>query len=218
MASRDFELFVFDMDGVLTTNSSSWNYVHNRLLVDNRDLRQKFEMGKISYEEFLKGDVKLWIDKRGKVSKDEIVSILNEIPLSPGIDEVINLLKSSGKKVAIVSGGISWLADRIQSTVSFDCVLSNHLLTDSAGYLIPEGKVEVDFQHKERNVRDIQSRFAIAKEKTVCIGDSFDDRSMFQEAGYSIAFNPRHAELTKYSDAEIMSGNLMDIIRLVDNL
>ena len=218
MASRDFELFIFDMDGVLTVDSSSWNYVHKRFQVDNREMRQKFEMGKISYEEFLRGDVKLWIDKRGKVSKSEIVSILNEIPLSTGLAEAINLLKSRGKKVAIVSGGISWLADRIGSYVEFDSVHSNHLLTDSSGYLIPEGKVEVDFQHKDRNVRDIQAKFAIEKQNTVCIGDSFDDRSMFQESAYSIAFSPRHADLTKFSDAEILSGNLMDVVRLVDNL
>ncbi len=218
MSSTDFKLFVFDMDGVLTGDSSSWNYVHKRFQVDNRELRQKFEMGKISYEEFLRGDVKLWIDKRGKVSRSEIISILNEIPLRMGLADTINLLRSRGKKVAIVSGGISWLADRIESSARFDCVQSNHLLTDSSGYLIPDGKVEVDFQHKDTNVRDIQEKFAVDKENTVCIGDSFDDRSMFQEAGYSIAFSPRHPDLTKFSDAEILTGDLMDIVRLVDKL
>lgn len=218
MTLSDFELFIFDMDGVLTEDSSSWNYVHKRFHVDNHELRQRFESGQITYSEFLSGDVSLWINKKGRIQKSEIVSILQEIPMTAGVVQAINTLKDKGKKVAIVSGGISWLADIIEKSVKFDSVNSNHILTDDKGYIIPDGVMEVDFKHKDKNVRQLQQLYSIPKEMTVCVGDSFDDKSLFMEAGYSIAFNPRHPELASYSDVVINSHDLMSIVNAVDQL
>ncbi|MEM0156016.1 MAG: HAD-IB family phosphatase [Thermoplasmataceae archaeon] len=218
MALSDFDLFVFDMDGVLTLDSSSWNYVHRRFSVDNSNLRQRFEDGKITYADFLKGDVKLWIEKRGRVSKEEVISILMEIPMTGGMVQAISSLKSEGKKVAIVSGGISWLADIVQSNVKFDHVNSNHIFTDKNGFLVPDGKIEVDFKRKDLNVRELRKKYSVPRERTVCIGDSLDDRSMFREAGYSIAFNPRHEDLSGYADTQVKSADLRDVVSAVRRL
>jgi phosphoserine phosphatase len=215
MSLSDFDLFVFDMDGVLTSDSSSWNYVHRRFSVDNHDLRQKFEAGEITYEDFLKGDVGLWIEKRGRVSKGEVISILREIPMTRGMTQTINTLKSQGKRVAIVSGGISWMADIVQSNVKFDDVNCNHICTDRDGFLIPEGIIEVDFKRKDLNIRSLQNKYSIPVERTVCVGDSLDDRSMFREAGFSIAFNPRHEELSGYADTVVRSADLMEVVNAV---
>lgn len=209
-------LVVFDMDGVLTEYPSSWEFVHRNIGVDNSNNASLFKTGSITYEEFMERDVSMWIGKLGTVPRSRIEEILSEIPVRADIVESISRLKMKGHKVAIVSGGISWLADGINRKVKFHYVFANSIMTDEKRNLIPSGVMNVNYRRKDICIKYLQELLNIGKENTVSIGDSLDDASMFSVSGYSIAYNPSVIRLSKSASATVRSPNLMPAIELVE--
>lgn len=207
---------VFDMDGVLTQHPSSWNYVHQRMGVNNEKNYELFRERKISYSDFLKSDVELWMSKAGRVSREYIESILAEIPFSRNLGRTISEIKSLGIKVAIVSGGISWLADMINKKVPFDYSFSNSISLNDDGTLIPGGFAQVDPFRKDLNVIRIQKMLGITRDETISVGDSEQDISMFRNSGISIGFNPASDEVVENADLSIKSDDLYTIITELD--
>jgi phosphoserine phosphatase len=56
------KLICFDLDGVLTKVESSWRYVHNYFSVNNEASLKLYLEGKIDDREFMRRDIKLWLD------------------------------------------------------------------------------------------------------------------------------------------------------------
>ncbi len=176
----------FDMDGVLTKEKSSWNYVHKRLGVDNSRNYELFKMDKINYQEFLRRDVAIWIEKFGEVQVETIKEILNEIEVFNGAKEATEELVKENFKLIIVSGGIMWLAERVGMETGIDEIYANSIFS-LGGKLIPEGRTMVDPKRKDVVIRKLISQYN--PQFTISVGDSSSDRSMFLCTDFSISFN-----------------------------
>ena len=209
---RGIRLAAFDMDGVLTTVQSSWKYVHDRFGVDNSRNLSRYLRGEINYEQFMISDVDLWLEKMGKVHSDSVKNILGEIPIRSNLAHAVRTMKENGITVAIVSGGISWLSDKIDSIAGFDAVYANELLTDKNGYLTRKCVPRVAPEKKGLILKEIMGKLGLEKEECVAIGDSVMDRSMFEVCGTSIAFNPESSEVSKYTTGTLVSDNLDDLL------
>lgn len=209
-------LVIFDMDGVLTQHSSSWQYVHDRIGVSNRKNYDLFRKLKISYEEFLESDVRLWAQKLGTIHKEDIVSILDDIPLRENLGPAMSLLKNNGCAVAIVSGGISWLSDRVNEVFKFDYTYANTLETDSKGIVMPRGVAYVDPLRKDITVKKLQRIVGLDKEKTISVGDSVHDMSMFGQSAFSVAFNANEDDTEMNSTVSLKSNDLLELARLIE--
>ena len=107
---QNFELAVFDMDGVLVDVESSWVWVHNHFKVNNDDSLKKYLKGEIDDLEFIRRDIDLWRDKNKDLTRSDIVSILSEVPLVKGFHRCLSNLKKKQLKKAIISGGLKPLA------------------------------------------------------------------------------------------------------------
>lgn len=206
------KLVAFDMDGVLTRVKSSWKYVHDRMGVDNSVNLTRYLRGEINYEQFMVSDVKLWLDKYGKVHRDTISEVLSEIPLRTNVAHAIGSLRDKGIRVAIISGGISWLSDRIDDDVPFDEVFANEIGTDTEGFLTTVCHPTVVPERKGDVVRALQTKWGLAKQECVSVGDSIFDRSMFDASGLSIAFNPENLEVSHHATRMLESDNLDDLL------
>lgn len=216
MVDNGYRLAVFDMDGVLTQNPSSWEFVHRRLGVDNRKNLSLYRSGQLSYIDFLKSDVNLWLGRNGKIPSRTIKEILYEIPLRDGIQESIAALNSRGIKTAIVSGGIYWLAEKIGNIASFSQIEANIIRTDNDGFIIPDGDVMVDPKHKDVNIRRLQEQFDISRNETVSVGDTLQDVALFRNSELSIAFNPVDEETGGKATYSINGNNLSAILDIID--
>lgn len=215
MEREKVELVAFDMDGVLTKHPSSWKFLHEKFGVDNSELYRSYSEGEISYPEFLAGDVNLWLAKQGKIPKSQIVGYLDEIPFMDNLLEGLRSIKSFGIKTAIVSGGVSWLADRISRSFNFDFIYSNEILTDSEDCIVPKGNIGVVPNRKDAVLQEIQDRGNIPVERTVSVGDSDFDTSMFKRSGLGISFNSTSPEIIAESDVVIGSKDFLDIVRTI---
>ncbi len=175
-----------DMDGVLTREKSSWNYVHRVLDVDNSKNYALFRENKISYHEFLKRDVALWIGKYGQIETQTVTNILDEIELFPGAREATRDLINNNFKLIIVSGGIMWLAQRVGRETSIEEIYANSIFSLD-GKVIPDGRAIVDPKHKDTIVKKVINQYH--PPFTVSVGDSPEDEAMFSNTDYSISMN-----------------------------
>ena len=203
-------LAVLDMDGVLTTNRSSWKIIHDTLGTDNRVNYNLYLGGKISYREFMLRDIDEWLKAKPDITKEFILSIVKRIELRDGLINFMERLNKSGFITAIVSGGLYILAELLNQKVNFDEIYANQLLFDSSGRLLRDGNIMVIPNKKGINVKDLQKKYSIPKEKTVSIGDTLNDFSMFTESHYSILLNPEENNKNPYGKT-IFSESLLGL-------
>lgn len=204
-------LVAFDMDGVLTSHPSSWRFVHERLGVDNNSNLYRYRNGEMAYSEFLDSDIGLWMKQHPGITRDDVMSILRELPVRDDFSKAIRMMKDSGAKVVIISGGISWLSDILNEQVEFDAVYANIVNTDSGGLIIPHGTVVVEPRNKGRVLRSVQEKYNILPEETAAVGDSLYDSNMFRFSHKGVAFNSNSRELDRIADICIESGRLTDL-------
>jgi phosphoserine phosphatase len=209
-----FKLALFDLDGTLTRERSAWEYLHRHLGVwegNAEKYQEAFLRGEIDYTRFCELDAAVW--KGMKVSA--VQQILREIPLYEGVDELVKVLKSRGIRLGIISSGLSLLSDWMREKYGFDYAVANELgFTD--GVLDGTIRIHVHYDQKAKWVQDARKRFRAKKKEILAIGDSSGDITMFQMAGFSIAFNSRSPRLDEAADLSIRSTDLRDLIPLLN--
>jgi len=203
-----YRVVVFDMDGVLVENDSSWVTVHDHFKVNNKDSFKKYLNGEIDYCEFMKRDIALW----PKVNIKDIEHIFNKTQPIEGAKYVINELKKKGFITALVSAGIDVLANRINYELGLDYVFANKLDIDDRGNLTGTGQCTVELLRKDLVVRDLSKQLNIPLDKFVAIGDSKYDIPMLRVVGLSIAFHPKDKEIMNIADIVIKHGNINKIL------
>lgn len=211
----DYELVCFDMDGTLTTQRSSWGWVHDVYEVDNGESYYAFCSGEIDEPEFMRRDIALWKNADPDVTIDKISRIFRTMPLTEGIQETVAALKSEGMRCVIVSGGIDIAAKMIADEFGFDSYIADSLETYDDGRLTGEGIMNVDLRDKGINVREFQKKYGTDKDRTVSIGNSFTDIGMFGNSGLSIAFNPIDEMTVEAADAVVRSDNISDVLDII---
>ena len=208
-------LVLWDMDGVLTEHPSSWKYIHERIGVDNSINRDSWLDGRITYREFMQKDIQLWLDKVGQFTKNQVTEMLSHIRERFNVSPAIEELKRNGIKSVIVSGGISWLADILNSGLIFDMVYANEILADANGNIIPDGIPHVIPDRKDIIIRGVQESLGISLEESASVGDSPFDISMFRRSGTRIAFNPRESSISEAADYVITSNDLYSVVERI---
>jgi len=206
--AKDLRVVVFDLDGVLVDIDSSWQVVHRAFGVDNEENYKRYMRGEIDYKEFMRSDICLW--GRSHINKIEI--ILQKVPLMNGAEETVGRLKEFGYRTAIISSGISILACRIKAELGMDRAFANQLLTDENGILTGEGKEEVKLAGKELVLKKVASTEGAKLSQCAVVGDSVFDIPMFEEAGFSVAFNAQDGRVVRAADVAINQKDLRKVL------
>lgn len=136
---------------------------------------------------------------------EEIAQTLN---LTEGAETLILQLRRLGYKTAILSGGFSYFAERLQKRLGIDYVYANKLPIANG---VVTGEVElpiVDGQRKADLLREIAQREGISLEQTIAVGDGANDLPMLSIAGLGIAF--RAKPLVKQSAKQAISNLGLD--------
>lgn len=196
------------MDGVLVDVNSSWRFVHENLNVDNSDNLRRFLSREISYGEFMKRDIRLW----GKVNIGVIEGILANVQLMHGAKPTFAQLREAGYKTAIISAGISILAERLERELEIDYVFANEIVAGKEGILTGKGKEVVNPLNKKEVLRKLASKESTTPTCCAVLGDTIFDVPMFEEAGFSIAFNSDDERVREAADVVIQDKNLESIL------
>jgi phosphoserine phosphatase len=205
-------LVAFDMDGVLVDFASSWAWVHDHFKVDNEASLVDYIEGRINDQEFMRRDIEKWMRVRNDLCIADIEEILRPVPIVAGIQETVTALRSLGVRSVIVSGGLDMAARRIAKENGFDDHIANSLECDELGRLTGEGVLRVELTNKRKALQRFQALYGVPAERTVAIGNSFVDISMFSASALSIAFNPIDEAVERRADVVLRSKDLRDVL------
>ncbi|MCG8402335.1 MAG: HAD-IB family phosphatase, partial [Firmicutes bacterium] len=188
-AKPHLKLAAFDMDGTITGERSSWEYLHRRLGIwegQAQKYQELFLAGDISYEEFCRLDAAMWRD----MPLAQVYAILDEIPLDGSAPKLLDRMLESGAHLVLLSTGLKLLADRLTGSLGFKTRLANELVHREGkltGDIIVHVSTHPPGNTKGHHLRECMRLAGASPRETVAVGDSAGDLEMFQEAGLAIA-------------------------------
>ena len=141
-------------------------------------------------------DFKESFTRRVALLKGLDISVMQEIaeslPITEGVERLMKVLKRSGYKTAILSGGFKYFGDYLKQRFGFDYVYANELEVGDDGKLTGRyvGDI-VDGARKRDLLRLIAQVENIDIAQTIAVGDGANDLPMLSTAGLGIAFHAK---------------------------
>jgi len=188
---------VFDCDGVLSDNGSSWEMIHKKFGtgVDDGGKHQKtlemFLDGKITEEDFVAHDIQLWREVSPNIHRDDIMRCYSGVGLIKGARNVVEELQQRDIFVGIVSSGVDIFVGTIANMLKVDDWVANGFEWDEDGWLVSGLPTRVFSHDKGLMVEKLARINGFAASEIVSVGDSATDLSMMIDGSYFIGFNPR---------------------------
>jgi phosphoserine phosphatase len=113
------------------------------------------------------------------------------LALNPGAEELLRTLREAGIYTMLVSGGFTYFTNRLKQQLGFDEAWANELEVVD-GHLT--GRVVgavVDGVAKAEHLRHARTRLGLTRDAVIAVGDGANDLLMFQEAGFSVAYQAK---------------------------
>lgn len=186
---RTRRLICFDMDSTL---------IRTEVIDELADRAGVGEQVRAITESAMRGEIDFTESFKQRVAllKGLDVSVMKEIaenlPITEGVDRMMEVLKRSGYKTAILSGGFTYFGNYLKQKFGFDYVYANEL------EIGPDGKLTgryigdiVDGNRKKELLRLIAQVENINIEQTIAVGDGANDLPMLSTAGLGIAFHAK---------------------------
>ncbi len=185
---RNRRLFAFDMDSTLIQGEVIDELAKMAGVGEQvARITEAAMRGELNFDESFTRRVGLL---RG-LEAERAYSLLNTIPLAEGAERLIRTLRMLGYKTAILSGGFTFFARRLQRTLGIDYVHANELEMDDG---IATGRVVPPIVNGERKaalLAEIARREEISLEQVVAVGDGANDIPMLKVAGMGIAYRAK---------------------------
>jgi len=204
---RKIRLVVFDVDGTLTSIDSVWRYLHDAFGTwdKGRIAARRYQRGEISYTEWAETDAKCWAG----ISISTVSKVLEKIHYSKGVKTVFHQLKIKHVKTAIVSAGLSILAEKFAEELDADFVTANDLEIND-GILTGRISVRVPVTEKARVVKDIALKASIPIREVALVGDSAFDLQV--DDCLKIAYKPKDQIAKAKADVIIEDDDLSRVL------
>jgi len=216
-----YKLVCFDVDGTLVDNLEfSWQLFHDYFRIcplKRASTREAYFKGEISYREWATSDIGMWIAK-GATKQDFHKAIEKaNVRLMKGALDVIRELRRKGLKLAIISGSLSVIIEKLlpdYEELFDDVFLTRMYFAD--GKISEVQITEFDIDGKALALKRIAEREGLKLEECVFVGDHHNDIKVVKEAGLGIAFNCKSDELRKAADVVVESNDLRDIMKHIN--
>jgi len=166
--------------------------------------------GEIDFKESLTERVALLAG----LTSDALDEVYSSLPITPGAENLIKVLKKLGYKTAVISGGFDYFTDRLKEQLGLDDAFANRLE-------IKDGKLTgkllgdiVDGQMKATLLEKIARRESVSLDQVIAIGDGANDLPMLGKAGLGIAFNAKKT-VREAASCSISQKSLDSILYLI---
>jgi len=141
------------------------------------------------------------------VPEHQLQQIRDSLPIMPGVQLLIAILKQHNWKLAIASGGFTYFANHLKARLNLDEAVSNTLVIEQ-GILTGEVSGEiVNAEVKARTVKTLAERWEIPSKQTVAMGDGANDLVMMAESALGVACHGKPV-VNEKADVAIRLGSL----------
>ena len=189
MFRRMRRLICFDMDSTLIQTECIDELAMRAGVGDKvKEITERAMRGEIDFRESFKERVALLKGLDVSVMKE----IAESLPITEGVDRLMEVLKRSGYKIAILSGGFTYFGEYLQRKYGIDYMYANELEVDENGKLTGNyvGDI-VDGKRKAELLKLIAQVEKVNLAQTIAVGDGANDLPMISEAGLGIAFHAK---------------------------
>lgn len=185
---RNRRLVVFDMDSTLIEAEVIDELAKEAGVGDQViEITEAAMRGELDFNESFRRRVSLLKGLDASV----LESVARRLPLTEGAEDLVANLKALGFKTAILSGGFTYFAEKLQKQLGFDYVYANQLdIRDGVVTGEVVGEI-VNGNRKAELLREIAEREGIRLEQTIAVGDGANDLPMLSIAGLGIAFRAK---------------------------
>ena len=145
------------------------------------------------------------------INSCEFENVADILELNPGAVELINILKSMGFKIALLSSGYNIFIKKIFEKAGVDYAFSNTLKTDENGIIT--GKLEdpiITDVTKNEILEFIMNVEEISRDQVIAVGDGSTQSHFMKDVGLSIAFKQDGSDIM--SDGILSSNRIKDIL------
>ena len=185
---RHRRLVAFDMDSTLIQMEVIDEMASRGGSADQvRQITEQAMQGDMDFTESLRARTQLLKGMPGEVLEE----IAADMPLMPGAQRLVRILRRLGYKVAIISGGFDFFARQLGNRLGAHYVFANELeMADGVltGNIV--GPV-VDRRRKADLLREISEQEGITLEQVIAIGDGANDIEMLAAAGLGVAYHAK---------------------------
>lgn len=142
--------------------------------------------------------------------------VFKRIHLNDGAARLISTLKEHGCKVAVLSGGFSFVGDWLRETLDLDYVHTN-VLDFENGLVTGDVTHEiVDAHRKAHYLKSIAESEHLPLSSTIAVGDGANDILMLQAAGLGVAFRakPKVREVVPVALSHVGLDSILHLVEL----
>lgn len=188
MYRRCRRLICFDMDSTLIETEVIDELAMRAGVGDKvKEITERAMRGEIDFCESFKERVALLEGLDESVMRE----IAENLPITEGVDRLMEVLKRAGFKTAILSGGFTYFGNYLKQKFGFDYVYANELE-------IRDGKLTgryvgdiVDGKRKAELLKLLAQFENVNIAQTIAVGDGANDLPMLSTAGLGIAFHAK---------------------------
>ena len=208
--NETIRLVVFDLDGTLTAVDSLWSYLHHTFGTVSRgnEAARRYWSGELTYTEWAQADAKCW----SGISHAQLEEVLSAIQLRVDAKKVFKALKNRRVNTAILSAGLSILANRAKEELGADLAIANELIS-SDGRLTGEIRVNVSISEKMTLVKQMAQNFNLQCRQIALVGDRSDDLTIPE--CLRIAINPK--DINAVRSADFVIDDLTQVLDVLDS-
>jgi len=211
-----YDLIAFDVDGTLVRHPRDWTVwevLNDRFTGKpevNRERYARYKRGELSYADWVSLDVSGWRE----AGADRAAIVEAFAALSPVADalETLHALKAQAKTLVVISGTLDLLLHTLLPDAPFDEIYCNHLGFDDEHRIAHWRATPFDMRGKATLLETLAMRHRIPLERCAYVGDSDNDRWIFEIAGKAIAFNPKTDAIREVADAVVEDDRLAAIV------
>lgn len=208
---RNRRLIVFDMDSTLIQAEVIDELAAEAGVADQvAAITERAMQGEIDFEESLFQRLALLEGLDASVMEQTY----KRIKLTPGAEKLIDMLKHLGYKIALISGGFTFFANKLKERLGIDYVFA-HTLEVVDGKLT--GRITndvIDGQRKAHILKEIADAEGLVLEQVIAVGDGANDLPMLSVAGLGIAFQAKSV-VRRNADQSISTVGLDGILYLI---
>jgi len=212
--SGKLRLVAFDLDGTLTVEASSWQSLHRFFGTERygESGLKDYELGKISYGEFMRRDISCW--PKG-LSMDVVERILSTFTLRPEAEDTISRLRQRDMKIVVITSGLASLARKVCQRLQIEDFEANDLETDAEGRLTGRGIPSIEPFKKDVVLNEFLRRFGMRSEQALAVRDTRFDKSLLKAAKIGVDGRP-DPELLEA--ATFIITRLSDVVCIIDDV